>query len=166
MKLMEEPKILVLGLGNILLKDEGIGVRTIEKLQAEYVFSPNVELMDGGTSGNYLIDAITNCDHLIVVDAVLNRGNPGDIYRLTDLEMSKSGAFKNSMHQNNLLETLAMSAIAGNRPETVVIGMEPNDFTSWGIDLTLAVQTRLEDLTRAVLAEIDECSGSYRSVRS
>ncbi|GAB6060495.1 HyaD/HybD family hydrogenase maturation endopeptidase [Desulfonatronum parangueonense] len=157
-------KILVLGVGNILLKDEGIGVRTVEKLQAEYAFSPNVQLMDGGTLGMALMDPIMQCDRLIVVDAVVNGGDPGTMYRLVGIEMGKSVAFKNSMHQTDLLETLETCKVLGNCPETVVIGMEPKEFDPWGTELTPPVQARLADICQAVLAEIRESGGEFSPI--
>jgi len=73
---MGEKRILVLGIGNILLRDEGAGVRVIEALEAGYFFSPNVTLLDGGTLGLRLLDPISQADHLILVDAVQNGGAP------------------------------------------------------------------------------------------
>src|SRR5512143_3162034 len=96
---MAAQRILVLGVGNILLKDEGVGVRVIEQLQAEYLFSPNVRLMDGGTLGIRLLDDITGADHLIVVDAVRNDQPPGTLYRLPAEELTRCVSFKNSLHQ-------------------------------------------------------------------
>ncbi len=158
------PKILVLGVGNILLKDEGVGVKTVEKLRAEYSFSANVELMDGGTLGMVLMEPIMEFDRLIVVDAVVNGGEPGTLYRLAGVEMGKSVAFKNSMHQTDLLETLATCKVLGNCPEAVVIGMEPKEFDPWGTELTPPCQARLEDLCRAVLREITDQGGEYLPV--
>ena len=158
------PKILVLGVGNILLKDEGVGVKTVEKLRAEYSFSANVELMDGGTLGMALMEPIMTFDRLIVVDAVVNGGEPGTLYRLTGVEMGKSVAFKNSMHQTDLLETLATCKLLGNCPETVVFGMEPKDFDPWGTELTPPCQARLEDLCQAVLQEVTDQGGEYRPI--
>ena len=159
-----KPRILVLGVGNILLKDEGVGVKTVEKLLGEYSFSPNVELMDGGTLGMVLMDPIMACERLIVVDAVVDGRAPGTLYRLTGVEMGKSVAFKNSMHQTDLLETLATCKLLGNCPETVVFGMEPKDFDPWGTELTPPCQARLEDLCQAVLREITDQGGEYRPV--
>ena len=156
-----KPRILVLGVGNILLKDEGVGVKAIEKLLGEYTFSPNVELLDGGTLGMALMDPIMACDRLVVVDAVVDGRDPGTIYHLTGIEMGKSVAFKNSMHQTDLLETLATCKLLGNCPETVVIGVEPKDFDPWGTELTPPVQARLEDVCQAVLREIRESGGDY-----
>ena len=75
-------QVLVLGVGNILFSDEAIGVRTVEHLQQCASLPGNVELMDGGTLGIRLMDAIMGCDLLIVVDAVLGGGEPGTLYRL------------------------------------------------------------------------------------
>ena len=74
-------QVLVLGVGNILFSDEAIGVRTVEHLQQCASLPGNVELMDGGTLGIRLMDAIMGCDLLIVVDAVLGGGEPGTLYR-------------------------------------------------------------------------------------
>ena len=70
-------QVLVLGVGNILFSDEAIGVRTVEHLQQCASLPGNVELMDGGTLGIRLMDAIMGCDLLIVVDAVLGGGERG-----------------------------------------------------------------------------------------
>jgi len=151
--------ILVLGVGNILLKDEGVGVRLIERLQGEYTFSPNVRLMDGGTLGIRLLDDITAADCLIVVDAVRNDHPPGTLYRLPAEELKRCVSFKNSLHQTGLLETLAYAEMLGQRPTTVVVGIEPADISPWGTDLTPSVKERMADLAREVLKEIQRAGG-------
>ncbi len=161
---MSEKRILVLGVGNILLRDEGIGVRVIEKLQAEYTFSPNVELMDGGTLGLRLLDPISRADYLIVVDAVQNRGTPGTLYRLPVAELEKRVKFKNSLHQLDLVEALAYSEILGNRPDAIIIGVEPEDISPWGLELTETVGVRLPEMCMRVLAEIKLAGGSFRQI--
>ncbi|HAP67189.1 MAG TPA: hydrogenase HupD, partial [Nitrospinae bacterium] len=75
------PKILILGIGNILLKDEGVGVKVIERLKRDYKFPSNIELIDGGTAGFGLIDLLEGAEHLIIVDAVQGNDEPGSIYR-------------------------------------------------------------------------------------
>ncbi len=158
---MSEKRILVLGVGNILLRDEGIGVRVVEKLEAEYTFSPNVELMDGGTLGLRLLDPISNADYLIVVDAVQNNGAPGTLYRLPVSELEKRLKFKNSLHQLDMVEALAYSEILGNRPEAIIIGVEPADISPWGLELTETVRARLPEMCSRVLTEIKLAGGSY-----
>ncbi|MFO7598124.1 MAG: HyaD/HybD family hydrogenase maturation endopeptidase [Desulfocurvibacter africanus] len=152
--------ILVLGVGNILFTDEGVGVRLVERLQAEYDFSENVTLMDGGTLGTRLMDPIMACKYLIVVDAVLGEGASGSIYRLTGDDLRKSLAFKNSLHQTDLVDTLIYCDILGNRPEAVIVGIEPHDYKTMAVDLSDTIQTRMPDLMAAVLAEVAKAGGS------
>lgn len=158
---MQQKRILVLGVGNVLLRDEGVGVRIIEKLHAEYRFSPNVELMDGGTLGLRLLDPIANSDTVIVVDAVQNGQKPGTLYRLDVDELNKRVTFKNSLHQLDMLETLAYAEVLGNRPEAVIVGVEPADISPWGTELTEVVQGCVQELCRRVLEEIKMAGGTY-----
>ena len=158
---MESQRILVLGVGNILLKDEGVGVKVVEKLQSTYGFSPNVELMDGGTVGLRLLDPISESDHVIVVDAVQNGEPPGTLYRLPAEELQKRVTFKNSLHQLDLVEALAYAEILGHRPTAVIIGIEPADISPWGTELTETVRGRFDELCSNVLDEIVLAGGSY-----
>jgi len=158
---MEEKHILVLGVGNVLLRDEGIGVRIIEKLEDGYAFSPNVELMDGGTQGLRLLAPISETDHLIVVDAVQNGQPPGTLYRLPTEELEKRVRFKNSLHQLDLVETLAYAEVLGHRPSAVIVGIEPADISPWGMELTEIVASRVAELCSRVLEEIERAGGSY-----
>ena len=158
---MQEKRILVLGVGNILLRDEGVGVRAIEHLQANYAFSPNVHLLDGGTLGIRLLEYITAVDHLIVVDAVRNGGAPGTLYRLLADQLTRCISFKNSLHQTGLLETLAYAEMLDKRPSTVVVGIEPADIDPWGTELTESIQQGMAQLIEKILIEIEQAGGSF-----
>ncbi len=152
-------RILVLGVGNLLYTDEGLGVRAVQELERLYDVSPNVTLMDGGTLGTRLMDPILSCDMLIVIDAVLGDSDPGSIYRLTGDDLRKSLAFKDSMHQTDLVDTLIMCEIVGNRPEAVIVGMEPFDFESLSTELSPIAQNRQKMLISFVLEEIVKAGG-------
>lgn len=157
----QNKRILVLGVGNVLLQDEGVGVRVIEILQSRYDFSANVQLMDGGTLGLRLLDPIAATDYLIVVDAVQHGAPPGTLYRLPADELSKRVTFKHSLHQLSLVETLAYAEMLGKRPQAVIIGIEPQDISPWGMDLTAIVHARLKELCLRVLDEIEKAGGGY-----
>lgn len=157
----EAKKILVLGVGNILLRDEGVGVRVVEKLLREYDFTDNVTLLDGGTLGMRLIDPILQSEYLVVVDAVLGDGQPGDVYRLTGDDLRRSLAFKNSLHQADLVETLVYCDMLGNRPETVVIGVQPVDYSPWGDVLSPEIAAKVDRLAELTLAEIAAVGGQH-----
>jgi len=156
-----QKRILVLGVGNILFTDEGIGVAAADEINRLYDLSDNVTVMDGGTLGTRLMDPIMNCDLLIVVDAVLGDGEPGSIYRLTGEDLRKSLAFKDSMHQTDLVDTLIMCEIVGNRPEAVIIGMEPFDYHTMNVGLSEVAKQRQEPLIGFVLEEIVKAGGTY-----
>ncbi|MCM0756842.1 HyaD/HybD family hydrogenase maturation endopeptidase [Desulfovibrio aminophilus] len=158
----DSPKrILVLGVGNILYTDEGVGVRVVEHLQERYSFSENVTLMDGGTLGTRLMGPILESDFLIVVDAVLGGDPPGAIYRLTGEDLRKSLAFKDSMHQTDLVDTLIYCGLVGNRPDAVVVGIEPEDYQSMAVELSPTLAKRVEDMAQVVLREIEQAGGSH-----
>jgi hydrogenase maturation protease len=156
-----QKRILVLGVGNILFTDEGIGVRAVEEMERLYDFSDNVTLMDGGTLGTRLMDPILNCDFLIVIDAVLGEGPAGSIYRLTGEDLRKSLAFKDSMHQTDLVDTLIICELVGTRPDAVIIGMEPLDFHTMAIELSPAIKEQQERHIGFVLEEVVKAGGSY-----
>ncbi|MDY6908404.1 MAG: HyaD/HybD family hydrogenase maturation endopeptidase [Thermodesulfobacteriota bacterium] len=163
MKPVDRPrKVLVLGVGNILLRDEGVGVRVIEALSEGYEFSDGVELLDGGTLGLRLLDPICEAQYVIVVDAVQNGRPPGTVYRLDAEELNRRVAFKNSIHQLDLLETLAYAEILGKRPAVVVVGVEPGDLSPWGTELTGAVASKVPELIRCVLDEIEKAGGRWK----
>ena len=159
-------RILVLGVGNILFTDEGIGVRVVEHLQEAYTFSDNVTLMDGGTLGTKLMGPILECDMLIVVDAVLGDGAPGTTYRLTGDDLRKSLAFKDSMHQTDLVDTLIYCGIVGNRPDAVVVGIEPKDFKTMAVEVSEELANRIPEMAESVLKEIEMAGGTYSPAAS
>ncbi|MFZ5428431.1 MAG: HyaD/HybD family hydrogenase maturation endopeptidase [Thermodesulfobacteriota bacterium] len=154
-------RILVLGVGNILYTDEGVGVRCVEKLEREYEFSPNVTLLDGGTLGMRLMDSLLNCDTAIILDAVLGGQEAGTIYRCTGDELRKSLAFKDSMHQTDLVDSLIYCDLLGNRPEAVVIGIEPHDYQTMAIEVSDVLASRLDDMAACALKEVEQAGGSF-----
>jgi hydrogenase maturation protease len=156
-----EKRILVLGVGNVLLHDEGVGIRVIERLTAEYDFSENVELMDGGTLGVRLLDPIVQADHVIVVDAVRNGEPPGTLYFLDADFLATRVAFKNSLHQADMVDTLAYAEMLDKRPPAVIVGIEPEDISPWGLDLTATVEAQVPEMCRRVLDEIQKAGGTY-----
>lgn len=155
-------RILILGVGNILFTDEGIGVRAVEWLQEHYVFPENVTLTDGGTMGIGLMDALLQTDRVYVLDAVLGDEKPGSVYRLTDNDLRKSMSFRDSLHQTDLVDTLIYCDILGHRPEGVVFGMEPSDYQTMQLELSPVCREALADLARTL---VDELRGLGMDIR-
>jgi len=167
-KVMEErsDQITVLGVGNILFRDEGVGIRVLEALMEKYRFPERVSLVDGGVLGLNLLGVISEADRLIVVDAIRNGGNPGDLYRLVGEEIPKRVFAKNSLHQVDLLEALTLCQALDRVPETVILGVEPEDISTLSVDLSDAIRSRIDPLVEMVLDELDLLGVTYHLKRS
>ena len=158
--------VMVLGVGCTLYSDEGFGVRVVEKMQREYEFSDNVLLVDGGVLGINLLGVISKPDHLIVVDAIRNKGNPGDLYRLAGDQIPDRIRAKNSLHQVDFLEALTLCQALDKVPETVILGVEPADIETMSTELTPATQSKVDAVIEKVLDEVERLGGSYREKTS
>lgn len=147
-------RIVVLGVGNILLTDEGIGVRAIEELGKVHDLPPEVELIDGGTSAMELLDDLANCDLLIIADCVRAGKAPGTLLRLKDEEIPALFRTKLSPHQVGLPDVLATLVITHEAPvHTVLFGVEPESLAT-GMGLTPTVEAVLPRLVEAIATEI------------
>lgn len=148
-------KTLVMGLGNTLLRDEGLGVYVIERLREEYQFPDGVQIVDGGTLGLDLLPYLDGVSRLLVVDAVEFDAEPGRLIRLEGDAIPSQATLKVSPHQTELQEMLVMARLQGCLPSTVVVwGMQPTSIHEWGMTLTEVVETRLPALMTAVLEEL------------
>ncbi|MGL5041277.1 MAG: HyaD/HybD family hydrogenase maturation endopeptidase [Aeromonas sp.] len=117
---------LILGVGNLLLSDEAIGVRIVESLGREYRFAPGIELLDGGTAGMELMEAMASRDHLILVDAVRSGHAPGTVVTLNGDEIPTLFGRKISPHQLGLADVLSALYMTGESPARLtLIGVEP-----------------------------------------
>ncbi|MGD9210996.1 MAG: HyaD/HybD family hydrogenase maturation endopeptidase [Desulfobacteraceae bacterium] len=158
---MDNRQITILGVGNYLYTDEGVGIRVIEKLEQDYEFPEHVIPVDGGVLGVHLMGVISAADHLIVVDAVRNNGAPGTLYRLAGKDIPSRILAKNSLHQVDLLEALTLVKAIDRSPETVIVGIEPEDIETMSLTLTKTVAAKVDDLIAMVLAELDSLNVTY-----
>jgi hydrogenase maturation protease len=158
-----QPAITVLGIGNILLTDEGFGVRVVEKLYDAYDFPENVALVDGGVLGINLLGVIAEAQHLIVVDAVKNRQPPGTLYRIEKEDLPERILLKNSLHQTDFLETLTLCQAIDKVPQTtVVLGVEPEDILTHSVELTPTVAARVDEMMALVIHELNRLGVTCR----
>ena len=147
--------VLVLGLGNVLLQDEGVGVAVVERLQRRYRVPEEVELLDGGTSGMSLLEDMSNREHVIVVDAVRTGKPPGTEVVLTGDEVPAFLCNKVSPHQLALSDVLANLTLMDASPRHVtVVGMEPLSLDTH-LGLSDMVADRLQALTERVIEHIE-----------
>ncbi|THK33745.1 HyaD/HybD family hydrogenase maturation endopeptidase [Ensifer sp. MPMI2T] len=138
----QKPRILVLGIGNILWADEGFGVRAVEHFHKAYEVPDNVTILDGGTQGLYLVQFVNEHDRLIVFDAIDYGLEPGTMKVVEDNEVPKfTGAKKMSLHQTGFQEVLSAADFMGHYPERLaLIGCQPLHLEDWGGPLTEPVK--------------------------
>ena len=155
---ISQQKIVILGIGNILLSDEGIGVHVANEL-FKRALPENVSVVEGGTDGFRLLNVITEADRLIVIDAVRGGGEPGSIYRfdIDDVKRCPSG-FKTSVHQIGILEVIDLSGLIGKTPNTTIIGVEPKSL-EMGMELSPEIREKMPRIIEIVLNEVSSASG-------
>lgn len=151
---MHSPKIMVMGVGNILLSDEGLGVRFLDELQ-KTALPENVELLEGGTAGLELVHLVQEVDYLIIVDAINAKAEPGALFRFQpgDLQVIPE-QFEVSFHQIGIIEVLAMAKVLGKAPQTLIFGVQPKSL-EWGMDISPEIEALFPRLVKFVLKEVD-----------
>lgn len=148
------PETLVLGLGNIILRDEGLGVRACERLLERYALAAGVDAVDGGTLGLHLLPYLEGVRNLLILDAVRSDEPPGTLVRLEGEAIPAALAHKMSMHQFGLAELLAVGGLLGEPPQRIVLwGMAPAVMEP-GLDLSEPVAASLDALVEAAVGEL------------
>lgn len=148
----EAKRKVVLGLGNLLNRDEGLGVEALKRLDAQLGVQSQVELLDGGVLGLNLLMIVEDCSHLLILDAV-NVGKPaGTVVELRKDQIPLYAGVKLSQHQVTFQEVLGLANIRGYLPEHLhLVGIQPEDL-SIGLELSAIVEQALpEVVSRAKL---------------
>ena len=181
--MLDKPKIIVLGVGNLLLQDEGVGVHVVKTLNAILPLNetkgknlnhnhPNLEIIDGGTSPE-IASLVEDADKLVIIDAVKGGKEPGTIYRFTIDEVEpgspcspeapllhKETDFeispKLSLHQMHIVDDLRMLSLVGKSPKNVIIiGIEPKTI-ELGLELSPEIRSKIPEIIRLVKDEIQQ----------
>ncbi|HHF98069.1 MAG TPA: hydrogenase maturation protease [Candidatus Aerophobetes bacterium] len=144
--------ILVVGAGNILLGDEGIGIHVIRELE-KLTLPDNVEIMDIGVFSLSLISHITGKEKVIIIDALKSGGSPGSIYRLSvdNLEWNKKDYL--SLHQLGIEEMLCFLKEEIPKEKIIIIGIEPGEIR-WGMELSPCLKEKIPQIVKLVVEEI------------
>ena len=142
---------LVIGLGNPLMGDDGVGLVVLEQLAAQ-TFAPPVEFVDGGTWGLALLPDVERAGALLLIDAVHGGGAPGTIYALGAQDIPRFLGAKLSPHQVDVRELLALAELRGALPSDLqVVGVQPAS-TAYGEGLSPAAAAAVDALVAAACA--------------
>ncbi|HEV2670500.1 MAG TPA: HyaD/HybD family hydrogenase maturation endopeptidase [Gemmatimonadales bacterium] len=146
--------VVVIGLGNPLMGDDGLGIAVLERLRARYALPPAIELVDGGTWGLNLLPVIEDAAALILIDAIDAGVAPGTAVRIERAFLPRYLATKISPHQVDLRDVLALAELRGTLPaDTVAIGLQPQT-VALGDALSPLLSRELDAVTATVLEEL------------
>lgn len=147
-------KAVVLGVGNVILADEGVGVRVVEALERDYHLPEGVQVIDAGTSGMEMLEDLSNLDFLLVVDAIAAGKAPGELVRLAGSEVPVFFRRNLSPHGIGLSDVLASLEFIGAEPkETIVLGVQPLSM-ELSTELTPTVAARVPELVAQAVGEL------------
>lgn len=163
MDLAEGKKLVILGVGNILLKDEGVGVHTVNELK-KLDLDEDIALIDGGTSGMDIISLI-EAEKVIVVDAIKADAKPGSIFKFKPEEINDASQKKInlSLHDVGLLQSIKLAELIGRKPDVTIFGIVPFDYSDLGLEITPELSEKVPRLMELVLEEAEAILG--KSVR-
>lgn len=146
--------VVVIGLGNVLLSDEGLGVRAVELLEERYLLPESVEVIDGGTSAMDLLNPLSNSAQVIIADAVKTGAPPCTLVRLADEDVPRFFQTKISPHQLGLSDLLALLTVQGEAPEKItIIGMVPESLRT-NVGLTDGVNAKMDEMVQMLVDEL------------
>ncbi len=153
---MQEPTVTLLGLGNILMSDEGVGVHTVNEFEKRYTVPAYVEIVDGGAAGLDLIPFIEGRDKVLMVDAVNFDQEPGYVGILENEAIPVRLATKASMHHLGLMDVLSIVKLSGNYPKEVcIVGIQPKSL-ELGLDMTREICDKQEVLIKRVVDKLKD----------
>lgn len=145
--------VLILGVGNLLMTDDGFGVHVINALR-EIPFPPNITLVEAGIVSHQLLPDFHAADFLIFVDAVEAGDKPGSIFRFRPEDMRFMTNIKASLHDMSLIDVLNMTELTGNRPETIIIAVQPKDVKSCSMELNDEIKAVIPRVIELVIEEL------------
>jgi hydrogenase maturation protease len=147
--------ILLVGVGNILMGDDGIGVRIVHEIERRFSLPEGVEVLDGGTSGLELLSYFSDREQVIIVDAVESGLPPGTVVKVEGEDVPARFVTKISPHQLGISDVLAAARISGKLPQKMVLfGMEPKR-VELRLDLSEEVGRNFEKLVDTVRNELE-----------
>jgi len=155
---MEKKHITILGLGNILLADEGFGVHFVRYFEDSYILPENVEIVDGGVMGYVLLDVFDRSDFIIVIDCIKLEDEPGSIYRFTHEEFITKLPPPTSAHEVKFSDVLIKAEMIGDLPEMIFLCIVPKEFKDMDLKMTQDLKKRLPVMESLLIKEL-ECLG-------
>ena len=147
--------ITIVGLGNILQKDEGVGVHFVQWFQKRHDYGESVNVVDGGTLGFLLLDLVCQSELLLVVDAVQIDAEPGSLFRFTPDDIPPEMLCQGTVHDVTFLQVLSQAELMQKAPrESVILGIVPEDMKGVGLGVSPIIEKQFPRIETLVLKEL------------
>lgn len=159
------PSTVIVGVGNTLMQDDGVGVWALRALAEQYSFPNDVRLIEGGVLGLQLLDDLRPARQLLIIDAMNGDGAPGELYQLDADRLPKGRSSLMSLHEVGLSEILSVGELIGWCPRTRILGIQPLELRTPGLELTPALQAALPRIVSAVIEELEHFGIQIRQQR-
>ncbi len=151
---MQKQKVVLLGIGNVLQKDDGIGVYAAEYLLHNYTFAPEIAIVNGGVEGINLLDIFIENDEVVMLDTVILDDTPGSIYNIPTEKLGGYGLNSGSAHEIGVLQCLDMLDLQGKpRPRSNIVAIVPHEI-SFAFALSQTLMKRFNNYIDAILSDL------------
>ena len=158
-------RIVIIGIGNILFKDEGVGVYASKYLEENFEFEGNVEIIDGGTLGFKLMRYYQEYDKVIIIDTVSIEDIAGSIYNIPSDVLLGLGSYRKTAHEVEVVEMLEICSLLENIAKVKLIGIVPKDIVSVKIGLSDEIKSAFEGLINETLKELKKEGIGYKKIK-
>ena len=152
----ERNLVTIMGIGYILMGDEGFGIHFARWFSQRYRATDDVHIIDGGTLGYALLDIICSCDHLIIVDVLKVDDAPGSIYRFNKEEMDSHLPPPTTAHEVTFPDVLFKSELMDEAPETIFLCIVPQNYKDLRMEMTPFLYDKFIDMEKFLLIELEK----------
>ncbi len=159
-------EVMVIGVGNILLKDEGVGVYAAKYIDENFLFSPSIDIIDGGTIGYKLINYLQGYGKVFILDTVSADDEPGSIYSMPSKALMGMGHYRRTAHEVEVVEMLEICSLTETMAEVNIIGIVPEDIKSVGIGLTDKLKSHFDTFVGTAINELKKAGFKARRKRN
>jgi len=149
-------KNIVIGVGNLLFYDDGVGVLASHYLRKNFTYKPELELLDGGTLGFNLIEYFVNYDNVFIIDTVSIEDEAGSIYKIPSDELLGSNGYKNTAHEVEVVQMLEACELHDRQANITIFGIVPEDIDSMKIGLSYTLHVKFDMLIKTLNESIEE----------
>ncbi len=149
-------KNIVIGVGNLLFCDDGVGVIAVEYLKKKYNFSDGFELLDGGTLGFNLIEYFTEYDNVFIVDTISIDDNSGEIYKIPSKELLGGNGYKHTAHEVEVVHMLQACELYEKKADITIFGVVPKDIKSSRIGLSESLEKSFDTLIETIINAVQD----------